>query len=267
LKHWIVQSSEGVGHHYWCFSDFSTKFSKGKKAEFAITDYLYVPYVSPEERSDELEDWFAVDESGLAVLSAAAHFGRPGDVQSEKTLQQAIRAAIALGFRSAYQFYLISEQFNPKDADEPVHLRIVENAYRIFNVKFRQFRNWQFMVLYDLPVDLLISERPFHDWTLRGDQMQIVTMPLAPRALLVGQPPSDPKRREMSIQWHRASDRGKLAVQQNHFSIETARQWIVSCTAEQLHSHASELGRERLEQRRATDRRVLVSVDRQRPEK
>ena len=259
LKNWLGSKGGQQGYHFWDFADCERKFEKGSWAGFAVTELLYVPFVSEIERSDALEDWFAVDENGLALLGVAAQSGQVHSLKP-KILTQAIRAAIALGFRNAYQFYCIGEVLDAQKPGQHLHGNIIDNAYKVFQAKFRQFSNWDFTIVYALPLNLLINESPFFDWTLRPDPQNLVTMPLAPNAILFGTPPPQKSRKEMAIRWTRGEDKTKLAELQNQFSVENARQWIVSKTPVQIDDLAKELSRERLEHRRSLDRTVMIKV-------
>lgn len=259
LKNWLSSSGGQQGYHYWDYADFTRKFEKGTWANFAVTEYLYVPYISSTERSDALEDWFSIDENGLARLAVAAHSGQSKSFSS-KIMSQAIRASIGLGYRSAYQFHCAAKVLEAHDPDRHVHGMMVENVSHVLGKKFSQFSNWDFLVLHSLPVDLLISERPFHDWTIRPNPHALVTMPLAPNAMLVGTPPKNEARREMSIAWEKADDRRELAEQQNHFTIENARQWIVSRASAQIDGLSLEMSGEKLDARKKFDRYIVRNL-------
>jgi hypothetical protein len=262
LKNWISGSGDSSGHYYLNVpvDDERVRFEQGDAANFAITDYLYVPIVSGTVRDDSLEDWFAVDENGLAPFAKAAQNGDWSNLGNNKMMLQAIRACIALGFRCSYQFYSMGMMLEASSGnfEKGIHQGIIENARKLFALKFKQFCNWHFRVFYGLPGSLMINEQPFRDWTMRGVAM--VTMPLGPNALLVGKPASDPSRRAMEIAIGPASDRLELVNMQNHVVIETARQWVVSIDENQLRSAAPSLTSMLVERRRMSDRSIAFDT-------
>jgi hypothetical protein len=261
LKNWKGLKWGKPGFHYHDLSDFRTKFELGEKAKFAITEYLYVPHNEEGGRNDELEDWFSVDESGLAVLSKIAQDGRPNAVTDGLVIKQAIRACVALGYRNAYQFYKVGELLARNGVPVEsggVHQGMVANAWATYRRKFAQLLNWDYHIFFDLSVDLLINERPFHDWTISRTPMSYVTMPLGPSAMLVGMPPADTKRRNLTVSWRGISSRPNLAEMHNIFVLETARQWVVARTEAQLTAVAPELTKDHVEKRQALDRYVFA---------
>jgi hypothetical protein len=260
LKNWKGFQEGKAGFHYHDLSDFRTKFEVGEKAKFAIIEYLYVPHDEEGVRNDELEDWLSVDESGLAVLSKIAQDGQPDAITNDKVIKQAIRACVALGYRNAYQFYVVGELLRrngvPVESGD-VHREMVKNAWETYRTKFAQLLNWDYHIFYDLPLNLLINERPFHDWTISRTPQPLVTMPLGPSAMLVGKPPADTKRRYSTVSWRAISSRPKLAEMHNDFVLETARQWVVARTEDQLIAVAPKLTEDHLEKRKALDRYVF----------
>jgi hypothetical protein len=210
-------------------------------------------------RQRAFEDWLSVDESGLGLLAKAAHYGSPDILPSDaKFIVRAIRACIALGCRSAYGFYMISQIPGLAEMLEvdTGHQALITMSLRVMRKKFEQFSNWDFAVLYNLSENLLINEQPFRDWTLRS--IPAVTMPLAPRALLYGQPPKQARSSQMSLAWVSASDRRSVVEQQNKIVIETARQWVVGANANAISNISLDLYEDRLKQRRASDRYVML---------
>jgi hypothetical protein len=108
--------------------------------------------------------------------------------------------------------------------------------------KFVQFSNWDFTALYKLPGSLLINEQPFRDWTARAkDPKPFISMPLAPNALLFGQPPKEKGRRHMQLAWVSAPGRPNLVKVHNTFIVETARQWVVGASAAAISAVARKL--------------------------
>lgn len=260
LRNWIGSCGGKARFHYRSLHDFQTKFEVGQQAKFAITDYLYVPYSEKGERDDELENWFSIDENSLAKLAKAARRGRPEQITQHKLITQAIRACVALGYRSAYQFYCTTEFFaRNQRAPGPgiVHHAAVQNAWHTYRLKFAQLLNWDYRILYGLCADLLTNDRPFHDWTLRSPPQSLVTMPLAPSALLIGKPPDDQERRELTFAFVPFHGNDSIIDQHNRFILETARHWVVAKTEAQLAAIAAELLRRRVQERMKLDRGVF----------
>lgn len=256
LKNWLGHQGSKDGLHYVDLKDGSLHFEEGKGANFAITDYIYVPERKNGERDDWLENWFSTDENGLAVFAQHAAHGSLSSFNNEKMIVQAIRACIALGSRSAYGMFLAMSFLQAQT--EAVHEAAVANVLRSIGQKFREFSTWDFVVLYDLPISLIVNERPFMDFTFRGFDM--VSMALGPRSLLMGTPSAKAGRKEMSIGVGRAAaEHQRIVNMHNHAAIEMARQWIVAGTRSELEAIEAELTPEKVLKRRQTDR-VIASV-------
>jgi hypothetical protein len=254
LKSWLGRENGKGGFHYIDLSTGALCFEEGREASFAITDYIYVPQRVNGERDDALEDWFSIDENGLAVFSQKAAAGTLASFTNEKLIKQAIRACIALGNRSAYSMFMAITASGA--ADSSPHEFAVANILRSTGQKFRAFSTWDFLVLYNLPVPLLISERPFLDFTPRGHDM--VVMALGPRSLMIGTPCDDPSRRQMSIGVGPAKpEHARIATMHNHMSVEMARQWVVASSRAELEALADELTPEKVLVRRQTDRVIF----------
>ncbi len=259
LLNWLDSSLDPARINYFDLTDNQQKCEIGRRANFASTEYLYTPVVTSGVRTSGFEDWLSVDESGLGLLAKAAHYGSPDLLPVEaKFSVRAIRACIALGCRSAYGFYMVSQIPGLADMSEvdSVHQAVIKMSLAGMRKKFVQFLNWNFSVLYNLPGNLIVNEQPFRDWTLRG--VNAVTMPLAPRALLYGRPPKSPRTQQMTLAWYSAPDRPNVVEQQNKIMIETARQWVVGIDAKAISSISHELSHDRVQERRATDRYVIL---------
>ncbi|MBY3044848.1 hypothetical protein [Rhizobium leguminosarum] len=262
LKSWVGREGSEVGIHYVDLSTGAVRFEKGREACFAITNYIYVPERINGERDDALEDWFSVDENGLAVFSQQAAAGTLGSFTNEKLISQAIRACIALGNRSAYSMFMAISA--TEAADRSPHEFAVANILRSCSQKFRAFSAWDFRVLYDLPVPLLISERPFLDFTPRGQDM--VVMALGPRAILMGTPSGDPKRPQMSLGVCPATpEHSRVAIMHNFATKEMARQWVVASSRSELEAMLPQLTPEKVLERRKTDRVIVGTASGSRP--
>lgn len=256
LKNWLGREGSKQGLHYIDLTAGGIRFEEGKEASFAITDYIYVPERPDGERDDSLEDWFSIDENGLAVFAHRAAAGTLSSFNNQKLIIQAIRACIALGNRSAYCMFMALTVL--ESLSGAPHEAAVANVLRSIGQKFRAFSAWDFTILYDLPVPLLISERPFLDFTPRGHNM--VFMALGPRSLMMGTSSNQLNRPEMMISVARATfAHERIAKMHNHAAIEMARQWVVAGTRAELEAIQTELTPEKVLKRRKTDR-VIGSV-------
>lgn len=256
LKNWIGQEGGKEGLHYVDLSTGALHFEEGREANFAITDYIYVPERFDGVRDESLENWFSVDENGLAVFAQKAAAGTLASFTNQKLINQAIRACIALGSRSAYGMYMAMTAI-PLDTGS-LHEAAVANILRSIGQKFTAFKTWNFIVLYNLPVPLFVSEKPFLDLTFRGIDM--VSMALGPRSLMMGTPSDEPDRLQMSLGVGPGGPaHARIANMHNHATIEMARQWIVGGSRSELEAILPELTPEKVLTRRKTDR-VIVGL-------
>lgn len=255
LKSWVGRDGSKDGIHFVDLSTGTLCFEVDREARFAITDYIYVPERRNGERDDALEDWFSIDENGLAVFSQQAAAGTLGSFTNEKLINQAIRACIALGNRSAYSMFMAISA--TATADSSPHEFAVANILRSCSQKFRAFSAWDFRVLYDLPVPLLISERPFLDFTPRGQDM--VMMAIGPRAIILGTPSDDPRRGQMSLGVCPASpEHSRMAIMHNFATKEMARKWVVASSRSELEAILPQLTPAKVLERRKTDRVIIT---------
>lgn len=251
LKNWLGSQNSDRGLHHIDLSTGELRFEKGRRADFAITEHLYVPERANGKRDDALEDWFSIDESGLALFARSAAAGTLATFNNEKLINQAIRACIALGQRSAYSMFMAVSVLESKTGS--AHEAAVANVMRSISHKFRALSTWEFIVLYHLPIPLLISERPFLDFTSRGPAM--IMMALGPRSLLLGTAPDHPSGSKMQIAGGPAGpEHQRIATMHNHATVEMARQWVVAKTREELDAVCSELTPAKVLIRQQTDR-------------
>lgn len=257
LKNWLGSRGTVEGFHYVDLSTQDLRFEEGREAQFAITEYLYVPERSDGRRDDSLEDWFSVDENGLAQFARSAAAGKLQSFRNQKLLNQAIRGCIALGSRNAYSMYMATQAMHP--VNQSVHELSVANVLNSIALKFKMFASWQFTILHDLPAPLLINERPFMEITpLR---LESVAMPLSPRTLMVGTPNGALGENRMKISWLQAGpEHCNIAAIVNQFTLKMARQWIVANSYEELDALQSELTSERLRERMQTDKLIGFQV-------
>jgi len=262
LLNWLDDTVEPAGINYFDLKNYVQKFEVGKRANFAITEYLYTPKVSAAQRQADIEDWFSVDETALGMLARAAHNGAPNEFPDDaRFVRRAIRGCISLGCRSAYSFYLIALLPGLPDmlGVDSSHKALVANCWNQIANRFSAFLGWDFSIVYDLPGGLLINEQPFRDWTLRPDAPPFITMPLSPTALLMGRPPQEKRYPQMQLSWIPSPTRTAFVQQHNNFVVETARQWVAGPNRRIISEVAPRLTEELVRQRQATDRHVLLS--------
>jgi hypothetical protein len=259
LKNWTSRNQGSIGFHYFDITEQKRRFEQGSSARFAVFDYLYVPYRENGQRDDSVEDWFAKDESALALVAKAAHESNLGKLTRTKYVNQAARACIGLGYRSPYQFYRFLEECEKSEEKfgHAEHANAVRNMLGIFRKKYDQFKNWDYFIAYGFSEDLLICDTPFFDWSITKRPAELATMPLGPNALLIMHPPKDRGREYASFSFQRVSN-PKIVRNQNTMTIATAREWVVARTAAQIESIASELSQTEVERRIDLDRLVFL---------
>lgn len=261
LAAWVDESGRSPGHHHFDIQTQEYRFEVGRRAKFASAEYLYMPLVDDGERSQALEDWLSVDESGLGLLCKAAAKGNPDLIPNDsRVIERAIRACVSLGMRSAYQFYMMSQipGFTVSMGVETAHQAMAKNAFLGINSRYSKFRNWDFHIFYDLSFPLLVNEQPFRDWSVREDLEPHISMPIAPTALLNGSPPKDHERRFPTIAWYSAPNRPSVSEMHNDFILKTARQWVVGNSAEHVKRVMPQLSTTLVRERMSLDRLVIL---------
>lgn len=232
-----------------------TQFSQGAAASFAIVDYLYAPVQMDGLRNDDLENEFSFDESDLAKFLKKIERGDKEKL-SDKLVRKAIKACVSLGFRNTYYVaslmaHLEQEGAHPND----LHRLAIEQVKRTLRLKYAMFETWRFMVVRNLPADLLVNEQPFRDWTIHKVPAEIVTMVLGPRTMLLGCP-SPYKKFELA--WAEADQVPINVANHNGFVIETARHFVAAKSKEQLDAVIPELTSELVKERMEKDRLVTA---------
>lgn len=264
LKNWVGKSNGKVGLHYFDIIGGKQKFEPGNKAKFAITDYIYVPIDADGKRDDELENWFSVDENGLAAVATTIFQKQVSQPIKPKLLAQFVRSCIALGYRSDYQFLRSGAEHpfrSDQDTENSVHNRAINNFKQLFSVKIEQFKDWRFTILYNLQKNLLIGDQPFFDATIRNPPTDFVSMPIAPNALLFGSSTGmPPDQIRSSVAVVDASTNLKIVEKHNRFVIERARKWVVAKTPEELKAITSEFSAEKMSHRIGLERKVLFGI-------
>lgn len=256
LKNWLSASSSGAeGIWYFDITLNKVSFSRGKKARFAITPWLYVPELNSGGRDDRLENWFADYETQLCELARFASNGPPRRRLTSKFQERAIKGCITLGHRSSYEISRLSENFrkrNPEWSENEVRIGVLENLYTLLNSQFEQFSEWLFVVNYNLPLTLISSERPFVNFDLRVPSTPIVSMALGPRCMLTGMPNKNGSS-GFKLNWFDASSKVEICKLYNKFQIEMARQWVVCSNKEEVEAISHDLTPDKVASRRQLD--------------
>lgn len=258
LEAWVSKRGGRDVIYYYDILAQAEKFSQGRKASFAVQDFLYAPVGADGSRCDDFENELAVDEGKLGMLIRAAKQGRP--IENHSVAKKAIRACIALGYRSAYFMARVCMLYDVEQADGVgAHAKAVENMRKIIKRK-EVLLDWRYWVVLGLRESLVVNEQPFRDWTAHRNPDQFVSMPLGPRALLVGEPSNGsgfsltfttiPPGRRLNVENH------------NQIMIETARQFIVADSAATIARYKPMLNKELVMSRMATDRVVVGKVNR-----
>lgn len=223
------------------------------KAHFAIHDYLYVPE-GPDGRDDSLEEDFAKLESDMMNLCRTAN---NGNVHSEDPaiIRRALMGSLSHCFRDAYGWKRFTQEFPSITHDE-----LVSNAKISLGRYENRVSNLAWSIVWNLPVSLLISDRPGWDWATRHDSAHtIIFMPLGPNVMLIGMEPRDScKAGELNFLEAKANQ-AEFCNKYNTATVERARGWIVATSEQQLEALLPELTVAKYEHRVNSDK--LVQFD------
>lgn len=262
LKHWMCEKDGDEGHWVLDVPTASISFWPGKKAKFAISEYQYVPVRTPTNagpyRDQEVEDWFMVGETDLAIVIEGLVKGTPL-TNTSKSFASFIQAAILLGYRSAYEYDVLGRDFaskHPNESPVEIAVRVVDAFKTTYSVKLQQFSNWDYQILTDQPEPLMICDRPLFDMTIHRSGTPVLEIPLTPSMLMVATPPQDPNRRGFTFQVLNHSAK-KLTDLANKFTVERARQFVVG-HPEQLRAVQHMFAPQKLADRMKTDRMLVV---------
>jgi hypothetical protein len=247
LKNWVWERGR-IGTRYLDCVDGEIKFDEGKKSRFAAEECVYVP-LDKNAEDDASADGPAIQETRLARFLRAAQLGKPAEAGSMAEVQLAVQDCIEIGLVSAYQLDA-REAFacyarEPMFEDE-IRAAVATDIRRIYAGMREQLALYDFSVLYDLPMPLLISETPFIDWRVHASPaLPFVSLPLGPYCLLVGAP-SGRSSRIGPVVWKAATAMGPFK-DHNRQIAEHARLWLVATTDDQLIAVKSRLSAARVQ--------------------
>jgi hypothetical protein len=260
LCQWAVTETTRKTIHYIDCNDGSQKFEIGEKANFAVQEYQYVPIGTNGFRDETMENWFSPDESALITLARETTAGTFGQSMSAAQKGKAIRACIALGYRSHYEFDKMTElaaSRDPQATSEVIQRAIISHFWFIYGHKFQQFKNWDFTIFHSLPEKLFICDRPLFDGTVHKDPVDMIAIPISPNAFLMGMPAEDPSAHG-TLFWRNGST-STLANFMNHHAMMRAREFLVGDPV-QLAGVIDEMSQSKIHDRKSLDRFVLKKL-------
>lgn len=234
LRNWVWEHGR-IGTRYLDCANGEIRFDDGKKARFASAPFVFVSLAK--DAADAVAGTGpALNEARLARFLRAAQSGKPADAGTAADMRHAVQDCLELGLACAYQ--LDAQRAHARYSqeamfDDEIRAAVVIDVRHNFVALREQLAMYDFTVLYGLPSPLLISESPFIDWRITARPIQpFVTLPLGPYCLLVGTP-SGKTSRAGPVLWKTASAMGPFK-DHDRYIVESARQWLVATTDEQL---------------------------------
>lgn len=237
------------------------------KAEFAIEDYLYVPW-RLDGRDDSLENEFAELESHMVNLCRAARDGHAHS-SDPKVIERALVGCLSHCFRDAYGWRRILQglfgltadvTMNARDFPSSEHEWLVRNARRSLFLYRKRASELTWTIHWNISVPLLTSDRPCWDSATRaGSELIGILMPLGPDVMLIGQEPSEGYKAGELCFCRGSKAHAKIWHKWNIFAVERARGWIVATSEQQLNALLPEFTVEKYGYRVSTEN--LVQVD------
>lgn len=235
LKNWLIDADENPHHLLLVCNSAEVKKHAGKEAGFAITDWRYVPVNDSADaglhRDESLEDWFSKGENYLASVTQKIRSGSSNISRAE--FSGLISAAVALGFRSSYEYELMEKlilRLEPTLTSNEACYEVVQYFKSLYEKKISQFEDWDFIFLISPDKKLLIGDRPLFDMTLHRLNAKAVHIPLAPNLLMVGIPPETPGKQSFAVREYN----GSLFEQTNAMTAKLAREFIVGSSVAEL---------------------------------
>lgn len=266
LCEWIASKPpRQQGIYFIDCNDGILKFEEGGQANFAVSEYLYVPIGTDGYRDERMEDWFSPDENALVTLSRETTSKSFGKAMKPHQKANAIRASIILGYRSHYEFGKIAEivqSLNSSLNSAEIQQKVVSHFWAIYESKLKQFQSWSFTIFHSLPERLLICDRPLLDLTVHKDPQAMVILPISPNAFLMGTPGDSENRasgnQSATLTWIDASTSG-LAAFINHQAIVRAREFLVG-DPDQLAAVANQMNSSQINERKRLDKFVKQAL-------
>lgn len=262
LKNWLIDADENPHHLLLVCNSAEVKKHVGKEAGFAITDWRYVPINDKGDagahRDESLEDWFSKGENYLA--SVTQKIRSESSSISRDEFSGLIGAAVALGFRSSYEYGLMEKlvlTLDPALTSNEACCEVVQYFKSLYEKKITQFKDWDFNFFMSPKKKLFIGDRPLFDMTLHRLNAKAVSIPLAPNLLMVGVPPQTPGKQSFAVSEYN----GSLFEQTNAMTVKIAREFIVGSSVAELSALLPMFEPEAFNSRKAEDSLVAFEGD------
>lgn len=260
LVGWREEKAHGEGGiWYFDLASREVKFSRGKKARFAIKRGIFAPNFI-DGPDDRLENWFAKLENDLCDFARVWSVKTPEKVVP-KRLKRALAGCISLGYRSEHGLEGVARAISatsPHMPQDEMHIALLNNCYQIIHSRVEKFVRGSAVIFRNMPGGLFTNDQPFLDWSPKNLENDIATFPLSPTAWLVLFP-DDRKipAGMLSITAVDASKKTEFADVCRKIVMHTARRWVVCSSSSDAEFVKSYLTPEKMIELRLTDR-VLV---------
>ena len=270
LNNWSVVDPKSNNKVIWYFDILKQEIaSSGKKASFAISDYIYVPETRAGMRNEVLENWFAETEGDFCDFSRLASFGPPNRRLSQKYIGNVLKCFIGLSFRSFYQLRRIREeiaQLHPEMEAITLELEVLNNCYGQITTFFEMARMLRITVYYGVQQALITQDQSCINLCLRDPPIYKMFMALSPSCVLVAElDDAIGMTQNFVLNWEQANSNHVFFREFNKNMLTTAREWVVFPNHEAAQTYASYLSAELVEQRTRIDAaRHYLGVDSER---
>lgn len=234
LRNWVWEHGQ-VGTRYLDCRSGELRFDDGRKARFADGEMFHVSLAQDADEAAHRAGP-AIRDGALARFLHAAQVGRPDDAGAPADMQRAVQDCLDLALMCAYQPQAraaLARLAQEALFEHEIRAEVIAEIRRSYAALREQLALYDFTVLHNLPTPLLITESPFIDWRVRAKPAQpFVSLPLGPYCLLVGTP-SGKKSKAGPVLWKSGATLGPLK-DHNRLLVESAAEWIVATTDEQL---------------------------------
>ena len=233
LKNWLWEHGH-IGTRYLDCVAGELKFDEGKKAHFTAEQPFYIS-LHKEDTTQQQTPW-AVHDASIAKFLRAAQSGKPEDAGTPAEVHRSVQECIDIAIRCAYQADALTAQKKYSEEamfDDEIREAVFADIRKKYCAYREQFVLFDFMVLYGFPNPLHIGDYPFLDWRISAKPAQtIVSLPLAPYALLVGGP-SVKTSRAAPVVWNKVLALGPMK-DHNKMQVAQAKRWLVATTDAEL---------------------------------
>ena len=233
LKNWLWEHGH-IGTRFLDCVAGELKFDEGKKARFTAEHPFYIS-LRKEDTAQQQTPW-AVHDASIAKFLRAAQSAKPEEAGTPAEVQRSVQECIDIAIRCAYQADAFSaHQRYSEEAmfDDEIRDAVFADIRKKYLPYREQFVLFDFIVLYGFPNALQIGESPWLDWRIHAKPAQaIVSLPLAPYALLVGGP-SVKTSRAAPVVWNKVLALGPMK-DHNKMQFAQAKQWLVAITDAEL---------------------------------